>query len=261
MKTSFALVPLGLLLSACATNPADDPVQIKLNDLDTRLGGVERVVSNQSLVELSRRLDTLEAQLREQRGDVEVLQNGSESARKQQRDLYADLDKRIAALEGKLNGAAAAGSEAGAAGPPSAGVSVGAAASTGNSGDDQAAYDRAFETLKGGNYGEAAKSFQAFMSAYPASALLDNAQYWIGEAYYVTRDYEHAAQAFRAVGERWPNSRKAPDALLKLGYTQFEQKHLADARETLRGVVQRFPGSEAARLAQERLQRLPPESR
>src|SRR5260221_452319 len=123
MKTSFTLILLSLLLSACASNPAEDPVQIKLNDLDTRLGGVERVVSNQSLVELSRRLDTLEAQLREQRGDLEVLQNGSDSARKQQRDLYADLDKRIAALEGKLNVAAAAGPEARAAGPPSPGVS------------------------------------------------------------------------------------------------------------------------------------------
>jgi tol-pal system protein YbgF len=97
------------------------------------------------------------------------------------------------------------------------------------------------------------------MTRYPASTLLDNAQYWTGEAYYVTRDYEHAATAFRAVGERWPTSRKAPDALLKLGYTQFEQKHLAAARATLQQVVERYGGSDAARLAQERLQKLPPE--
>jgi tol-pal system protein YbgF len=257
MKISFALVPLSLLLSGCVTNPADDPVQIKLNDIDARLGSVERVVSNQSLVDLSRRVDTLEAQLREQRGNVEVLQNGSESARKQQRDLYADLDKRIAVLEGKLKAAGAAGADAPAAAPEAAG----APADAGKSGDDQAAYDHAFEALKSGGYGEAVKAFQAFMADYPASALLDNAQYWIGEAYYVTRDYDRAAEAFRAVGERWPNSRKAPDALLKLGYTQFEQKHLAEARATLNGVVQRFPGSDAARLAQERLQKLPPEAR
>jgi tol-pal system protein YbgF len=257
MKIAFALVPLSLLLSACATNPADDPVQIKLNDIDARLGSVERVVSNQSLVEMSRRLDALEAQLREQRGNVEVLQNGSESARKQQRDLYADLDKRIAALEAKLKAAGPAGVDA-----TGAGLAASAAPSdAGNSGNDQAAYDRAFEALKSGSYGESIKAFQAFMTEYPASALLDNAQYWIGEAYYVTRDYDQAAQAFRAVGERWPNSRKAPDALLKLGYTQFEQKHLTDARATLNGVVQRFPGSDAARLAQERLQKLPPEAR
>jgi tol-pal system protein YbgF len=97
------------------------------------------------------------------------------------------------------------------------------------------------------------------MNHYPSSNLLDNAQYWVGEAYYVTRDYEHAARAFRAVGERWPTSRKAPDALLKLGYTQTEQKHLTEARATLGQVVERYPGSDAARLAQERLQRLPSE--
>lgn len=257
MKAIVAALGTALVVAGCATNPAEDPVQIKLNDIDARLGSVERVVSNQSLVDMSRRLDALEAQLREQRGNVEVLQNGSESTRKQQRDLYADLDKRIAALEGKLKAAEAAGAD-GTATSPQAPL---APADAGKSGDDQAAYDRAFETLKSGSYGDAVKVFQAFMADYPASALLDNAQYWIGEAYYVTRDYDHAAQAFRAVGERWPNSRKAPDALLKLGYTQFEQKHFTDARATLDGVVQRFPGSDAARLAQERLQKLPPEAR
>jgi tol-pal system protein YbgF len=99
------------------------------------------------------------------------------------------------------------------------------------------------------------------MKDYPQSSLLDNAQYWIGEAYYVTRDYEQAARAFATVGERWPASRKAPDALLKLGYAQYEQKHLAEARATLAQVAQRYPGTEAARLAAERLQKLPAEAR
>ena len=98
--------------------------------------------------------------------------------------------------------------------------------------------------------------FRDFLQAYPHSGLLDNAQYWLGEAYYVTHDYEHAAAAFRAVGERWPDSRKAPDALLKLGYTLQEQKRLPEARTALRQVGQRFPGSDAAKLAAERLQKL-----
>jgi len=260
MNTRIALAaPALALLAACATNPAEDPVQIKLNDVDTRLGRVERVVSNQSLVDMSRRLDALEAQLREIRGNTEVLQNGSEGLRKQQRDLYADLEKRIAALEANPQAVGQAGAAAGAGsmpGPTSAAAS-GAAATTPV--DDQAAYARAFDQLKSGEYRAAVTQFQAFMKNYPQSALLDNAQYWIGEAYYVTRDYDLAAKAFRAVGERWPASRKAPDALLKLGYTQFEQKHLADARATLNDLVQRFPGTDAARLATERLAKLPAE--
>ena len=253
-KPLFAAPGL-LLLVACATNPAEDPLQIRLNDLDTRLGRVERVVSNQSLVDMSRRLDTLEAQLRELRGNGEVLLNGSEALRKQQRDLYADLDKRIGALESGVQ--SAPGVNAGTA--AIAGVGVAAVAGAGSAApvDDQTVYARAFEQLKAGDYHAAIEQFQGLMKNYPESQLLDNAQYWIGEAYYVTRDYDLAAKAFRAVGERWPASRKAPDALLKLGYTQYQQKHLKDARATLTDVTQRFPGTDAARLATERLQKIP----
>jgi tol-pal system protein YbgF len=264
MKRLTLLVPVALALAGCASNPADDPVQVMLNDVDTRLGKVERVITNQSLLELSRRIDTLEAQLRELRGNTEVLQNGADGLKRQQRDLYADLDRRIGALEAGLRqpslpaGAGAAGVVP-AAGAPVAAASPGAAAEP--AGDDQSAYARAFDLLKGGEYATAIARFQAFMKDYPQSGLIDNAQYWIGESYYVMRDYDSAAAAFRTVGERWPNSRKAGDALLKLGFTQYEQKRYGDARTTLGQVVQRYPGSEAARLAAERLPKLPLESR
>ncbi len=259
------LLPLccAMLLAACASNPAEDPVQIKLNDLDTRLGGVERVVSNQSLVDMSRRIDALEAQLRELRGGVEMLQNGSDTTRKSQRDLYGDLDKRLAALEGNVRAMQGSGGALdGAGGGITSGTSTGGGPVTGAGSaavDDQAAYNAAFEKLKAGSYGDAIAGFKDLMSRYPSSTLLDNAQYWIGESYYVTRDYDQAAIAFRAVGERWPASRKAPDALLKLGYTQYEQKHLSAARATLQQVVSRYADTDAARLAQERLRKLPPD--
>jgi len=265
MKRSLLLLCcFALGLAACATNPAEDPVQIKLNDLDARLGGVERVVSNQSLVDMSRRIDALEAQLRELRGGVEMLQNGSDTTRKSQRDLYGDLDKRLSMLEANARAMQGAGGGAGdmgasAGGTPGAATGGAVGGPAGGAIDDQAAYNAAFEKLKAGSYGDAIAGFKDMMSRYPSSTLLDNAQYWIGEAYYVTRDYDLAASAFRAVGERWPASRKAPDALLKLGYTQYEQKHLAAARATLQQVVARYADTDAARLAQERLRKLPPD--
>src|SRR5579871_4761583 len=123
-------------LAGCASGP--DPTEVKLNDVDERLGRIERVVSNQSLLTMSQRIDALESQVRELRGTVEELQNGNEAMRKQQRDLYADLDQRIKALEGALK----AGS-AGAAG----GVAPPAGATGGATADDQTAYNRAFEAL------------------------------------------------------------------------------------------------------------------
>ncbi len=236
---AFLGCALAALLAGCVTTPPEeDPVQLRLNDLDSRLGRVERVVNNQSLVELGRRVDALEAELRALRGSTEELQNAGDGVRKQQRDLYADLDRRLVALE---QGRRAA--------PEAADAVDGGPA-------DQEAYARAFETLKGADYDAAIAQFRDFMKNHPQSELLDNAQYWLGEAYYVTRDYERAAGAFRAVGERWPDSRKAPDALLKLGYTLQEQKRLPEARVALGQVVQRFPGSGAARLAAERLKKL-----
>jgi tol-pal system protein YbgF len=111
--------------------------------------------------------------------------------------------------------------------------------------------------LKAGSYSVAITGFKDFLSSYPASPLAENAQYWLGEAYYVTRSYDDAGSAFRGVLQKYPQSRKAPDAMLKLGYAQYEQKRYADARKTLQDVTQKFPDSDASRLATERLKRIP----
>lgn len=272
MRATLTLAVLGIAtlgLNGCAlSDPKEDPVQIRLNDLDTRLSNVQRVIDNQSLVQLSQRIDALEAQLRQLRGSSEEQQNATELQRKQQRDLYADLNQRLAALEQQVKGGAPAAGGGEGAGPVAAatgavagGTGAGGGANAGATTEDQLAYQHAFDTLKAGDYVGAATEFSAFMQRYPMSSLIDNAQYWQGEAYYVNRDYEHAAGAFRAVGQKWPNSRKAPDALLKLGYTLVEQKRYAEARQTLAAVSQRFPGSDAAKLAADKLQKMPADQR
>ena len=94
------------------------------------------------------------------------------------------------------------------------------------------------------------------MTADPDSPLASNAQYWLGEAYYVTREYQSAIAAFEKVATGWPDSRKAPDALVKIGFTQAALGRNADARATLEDVTRRYPGTEAAQLATERLKRI-----
>ena len=214
------------LVAGCMSTPAEeDPVQIKLNDIDVRLTRVERIVTNQSLVEMAQHMDQLQAEVRQLRGRIDELENGSEAMRKQQRDLYGDLDKRLSALQGTAPGGAAGAS--GGAAAAGAGASAGSAPAAGSS-VEQAVYNQAFDALKANSYSIAITGFKDFLATYPASPLAENAQYWLGESYYVTRDYENAATAFRAVLAKWPDSRKAPDALLKLGYTQFELKRYGD---------------------------------
>lgn len=231
--------------------PEEDPVQIRLGDLDARLRRAEAVVANQSLLQLAQQLDALQAEIRTLRGRAEEQQHSNDTLRKQQRDLYADLDRRLAALEGGSREAAA--TAAGGSTLRGAPVAAGAAA-----GSEQAAYGRAFEALKASDYTAAVNSFRRFLGEYPGSDLAPNAAYWLGEAWYVTRDYANAADAFERVVRDWPASQKAPDALLKLGYAQAELGRTAAARATLGDVITRFPDTDAARLARERLHRLSP---
>jgi tol-pal system protein YbgF len=268
----LGLLLLGGLVAGCETEPTQpDPTTVRLNDVDQRLGRVERVVSNQSLVQLSQHVDQLDTELRELRGEIEELQNANDTLVKQQHDYYADLDRRIGALEAAAHGGGTAASAPppgnGAAGPPGAlanlppGGAAGTApdgpvAGNGSQGSAQSAYDHAFDTLKSGNYAAAVMQFVQFLQDYPSSDLDDNAQYWLGESYYVTRDYDNAAAAFRTVGDKYPQSRKAPDALLKLGYTQLDQQKNDAGRATLQLVLQRFPMSDAAKLAMQRLAQL-----
>lgn len=253
MRRVIALALVAFITGCASTPPEDDPVQMKLKDLDDRLTRVERILTNQA--ELSQHQDEAQGAVRELRGRVDELENSSQAMRKQQRDLYNDLDKRLNAMQG-----GGGGGGGGTTAPPSAdngGNSGGGTAPQGASSVEQAVYNQAFDALKASSYSTAITGFKDFLATYGSSPLAENAQYWLGESYYVTRDYNSAASAFHAVLDKWPDSRKAPDALLKLGYTQFELKKYADARKTLAQVTQKYPTSDAAKLATDRLAHMP----
>ena len=265
MRPTLLALSVATLAAGCASTPPEaDPVQLKLSDLDARITRIERIVANQ--VEAAQHLDEVQSNVRQLRGRLEELEHGNEALAKQQRDLYADLDKRLAAAgaAAATGGAAAGGAAAGSAsgetaavgGAATPGAAAGAAASNAPSSVEQAVYTQAFDALKAGSYSVAITGFKDFLGTYPASALAENAQYWLGEAYYVNHDYEAAAGAFRAVLKKWPDSRKAPDALLKLGYTQYAQKQYVAARATLTEVTRKYPGSDSAKLAADRLRRV-----
>jgi tol-pal system protein YbgF len=256
-----ALLGVGALcltwsLSGCAsTPPEEDPVQIKLKDLDTRLVRIERVMANQSLLEVANQLEALRSDVRAMHNDVDQLSNSMEAGRKQQRDMYADLDQRLKNLESR--GSAASAGAAPAAGAAAAAPAAAAAgAGSADSGEDKAAYQAAFNLLKDGQYDRAIVAFQKFLVAYPDSSLADNAQYWLGEAYYVNKSYPEAEAAFQRVVDKYPQSRKLGDALLKIGFCRYELKQWQSAREVLGQVVARFTDTPAARLAQQRLDKM-----
>lgn len=243
-----ALVLPGLavaLVSCVSTPPAEDPVLLKLTELENRLSRMERVVNNESLVGLQSQIDQMRDEMRGIRGQAETLQFQNQEVIKQQRAQYQDLNGRLESFE------------RGGARYPSVGQANPGLADAG----DRQAYDAAFELLKNGRYDEAKTAFESFTAQYPGSSLAGNATYWLGEALYVTGDFTSSLAKFEKVVTDFPSSQKLPDAMLKIGYCHYEMKSYEAARAVLESVVAAYPDGTPGRLAAERLAQMQSEGR
>ncbi len=252
--------------------------------LDQRLSRLERMLDNQNMAELVLGLEHLRQEVASLRGEVEVQAHLLKGLRKQQKELYLDLDQRLQQLEMAASSPPEAAAEAvldfadiaadtmadgseelpaAAAGEPSAAAALGESSAAGQTGgfDEAEAYQRAFDLLKAGDYAAARQAFEDFLASYPQGGYADNAQYWLGEVHYVSRRFQQAAEEFGKVIERYPESPKVADALLKLGFSYYELKQWQQANDVLTRVISQYPSSTAARLAERRLQQMKLEGR
>ncbi|MBY0510470.1 MAG: tol-pal system protein YbgF [Rhodospirillaceae bacterium] len=78
-------------------------------------------------------------------------------------------------------------------------------------------YEFAFDFLKKQDYPRAESALRQFLQGHPKDPLAGNAQYWLGETYYVRGDFQQAAVEFMAGYKNYPKTNKGPDNLLKLG--------------------------------------------
>ncbi len=295
--------------------------------LEQRVQLLERRINTLSNIVL--RLDSLQQEMQELRGDMEMQNHAMESMRKRQSDLYADVDQRLSQITGgvatgqpgQITGgtvppgetAATQTPEAATSGAPSwqstpidanqAPTNPAAVQSQGQSAPganslppvvsssspsggvpgqltttsvtvastqarpspppqyeesqgEKSSYQDAFNLLMDRKYAESQQAFQTFLKTYPNSRLADNAQYWLAEANYVTRNFDVALTEFTKVVQGFPDSPKISDALLKIGYIQYEKQQWSTARETLSNLINRYPNSTASQLAEKRLDRM-----
>ena len=249
LKKSLLAAGVTLSLTGCTLMPpAEDPVLIKLNELEQRLQTIERVMKNQSLVNLSQQVAASERRGDELQGRVEELEHGAESTAERQRQLYVDVDTRMQELEAAIRDRNLVSVMDGGNLPPGQLPMPG--------GSDRDNYQAAFELLKEQRYEPAASAFAQFLVTFPDSELADNAQYWLAESHYVTQNFEQALSDFGVVINTFPNSRKVPDALLKVGYCNYELQRWDAALAALSRVQAEYPETTAARLAGQRSQRM-----
>ncbi len=185
------------------------------------------------------RLQRLESEMQTLTGRYEEATFQVAQLREQLTKMQQDIEFRLGRLEqGQAGGLSAtpppaepaphadatkptaSASSASAAPPPPANLPSGSA---------QEQYDFAFNLMRQAQYDKAEAAFTQFVQANAASPLASNAQYWLGETFYVRGKYKEAAVAFAEGYQKYPKSQKAPDALLKLSLSLSAMKSNEDA--------------------------------
>ncbi|GAB4197397.1 MAG: tol-pal system protein YbgF [Thalassobaculales bacterium] len=107
-------------------------------------------------------------------------------------------------------------------------------------------YEAAYNILVAQDFERAEAAFKEFLQLHPGDALAGNAQYWLGETYYVRKDYQNAAVTFAEGYQKYAKSPKAPDNLLKLGMALAQLNRRQDACTAYSQLAAQFPNANAA---------------
>jgi tol-pal system protein YbgF len=96
-------------------------------------------------------------------------------------------------------------------------------------------------------FGEAEAGFRLFLSHNRDHELAGNAQYWLGETYFVQGKYKDAARSFLADFQTYPKNPRAPNALLKLGMSLNKLGQKEQACGAFAEVPKKYPAAADAR--------------
>jgi tol-pal system protein YbgF len=282
MLKPYRLALIALLLSGttCFQAIAEETTP----DIEKRVADLERLLQNQGLLDLWEQLHAMQSELAKLRGQLEVNNHEIKQLKEKQRKLYNDLDSRLQTLskqaneiksQGKPslgeNSSSQASSIAGTEGESLTFESVIQPAGTGEAIESlpesgavetgrtdtveiQSAYQSAFRLLKQAEYDQAITAFSLFLQEYPNSQYADNARYWMGEAYFVTRRFGQAITEYRTLLDDFPDSRKAPVAMLKIGHSYRELGQSEESKQYYRMLVEKYPDTSAAKDAARELE-------
>jgi len=257
ISTTVSAAPRKPVFNSSSNSGSSDS-QRNVDTLENRLARLERLLESQSLVDLLIRLDTVQAELQNMRGDIEVINHSLDDIKKRQRDLYIDVDRRLVQMERGVKGASASSSSTTTASSASVTTSTvtSTPASTTSSKGEQKLYQQAFNLLRELQYDKSIAAFNKFITAYPTGRYAHIAQYWVGEANYAQRNFKQAIKAYHSLILNYSKSPKVAEALLKIGYSYYELNDIKKSKLNLKKLVKLYPETTEASQAKNKLQRI-----
>ena len=254
---------------------------------DERLSRLERLINSQGLVDLLLRLEALQKEVQQLRGDIETQTYITNDLKKRQRDLYIDIDRRLLKIErntagqvtsnvtpqykSQYNSSSVTPSTSNKIVPSSANsalatqtkpikqnrtVSTRPVSKPVDPIKEQNAYQKAFDLLRELRYDQAIKAYRQFIIDYPNGRYAHIAQYWLSEASYAQRHFKQAITDYQNLVNNYPNSPKLAEALLKIGYSYNELGQNKEAQETIEKLLRLYPNTTAAGQGQNLLKKI-----
>lgn len=231
----------------------DDDARNQIQQLEARIIKLEQRLADSeeqnkslvhSLLDLQMQLEVQATELRKQRGQNEELNHSLQDAEKRQKDFYIDLDARLRQFE--------AGSVSAIPGSQTNPVDGSKDVSANPVGENRA-FETAYGFYKAENYQNAAAAFRDFLRQFPQSVHEANVYYWMGNAYFLSKDYANSLDGYQSLLSKYPDHPRAPEAMLNMAECQLELKNKTAAKKTLKQLTSQFPGSDAADNAKKRL--------
>ncbi|MBA2655527.1 MAG: tol-pal system protein YbgF [Tatlockia sp.] len=246
------------------------------NDSDEEVVALARDNHNTSASnnsDLVNKLQGLQQDIQELRGQLEVQTHDLKLLQQQQLAFYKDLDTRVRGTNSSVQSAQLAPNlqpkqelEIGLA--PQIAASLPNAnqdavsninltnTARGNPADEQISYLAAYELVKNKHFDEALTAMQSFINQYPHGGYTANAQYWLGELFMVKHNFPKAIEHFEIVLKQFPSSTKAAASTLKIGYALAASGKDNEARNRLQQVLKNYPDTPTAQLAAIKLESL-----
>ena len=117
-------------------------------------------------------------------------------------------------------------------------------------------YMEGYQQVIDGDYVAGLETLKRFLSLFPNNEFSDNAQYWVGEAYYARGDWERAVLEFNRVIKDYPEGDKLPAALLKQAFSFERLGAKKEAGVLLKRLIEKYPKSDEAEKAKKQLKGL-----
>jgi tol-pal system protein YbgF len=121
-------------------------------------------------------------------------------------------------------------------------------------------YQSALSDYTSARYKLALGEFQQYLKFYGNTMLAGNAQFYIGQIYFMQENYDDAINAFNVVIERYPEGNKVTQAIYKKGMALEKLDQKSAATKEFRMLLTRYPNSPEAKLAAQELSKLSPRS-